>query len=66
MSQRTRWIVSVSLVLVGLVVGVGMLAVAQLTDVPARPWAYVGLAVALIGAVSALLLAVIRAKDVSS
>jgi hypothetical protein len=49
----------------GVLVGLVIVLLVRFTDLPERPWSYIGIAIAIMSAVAASVLAIVRAKDVS-
>lgn len=65
MQEKARWTIGITPFAIGLGFTLVVLALVQFTDVPARPWAYIAVVVGILTAVSGLLLAMIRAREVS-
>lgn len=67
MTERERagrriWGGGVGLALTAAVTGFIIIALARWTDVPGRPWAYIGVAIGLAGAASLIVLGMMKAK----
>ncbi|MGH3474128.1 MAG: hypothetical protein ACRDOT_04360 [Aeromicrobium sp.] len=64
--KRLEWESGITVVALGVIVGLVIILLVRFTDLPERPWSYIGIAVAMLSAVAALVLAVVRAFDVTN
>lgn len=62
--KRLEWESSISVVALGVLAGLVIVVLVRFTDLPERPWSYIGIAIAILSAVAASILAIIRANDV--
>ncbi len=65
MKERARWTLGITPFAIGLGFTAAVFVLVRFTDVPARPWFYIAVAVGIVTAVIGLLLAMIRAREVS-
>jgi len=63
--KRLEWESSITVVALGVLAGLLIVVLVRFTDLPERPWSYIGIAIAILSAVSASVLAIIRANDVT-
>jgi uncharacterized membrane protein len=63
--KRLEWESSISVVALGVLAGLIIVVLVRYTDLPERPWSYIGIALAILSAVSASVLAIARARDVT-
>jgi hypothetical protein len=62
---RLEWESSITVVAFGVLAGLVIVLLVRFTDLPERPWSYIGIALAILSAVAASVLAIVRANDVS-
>jgi hypothetical protein len=65
MQERTEWASGISFVAIGVLVGIGGIVLVRFTELPKEPWLYVSLTVGLVSALGGLILAMIRARELS-
>ena len=65
MKERTEWASGITFVALGVVVGLGAILLVRYTDLPKEPWLYLGLTVGLLSALGGMVLAMIRARELS-
>ena len=62
--KRLEWESSITVVALGVLAGFIIVLLVRFTDLPNRPWEYIGIAIAILSAVAGTVLAIVRAWDV--